>query len=194
MSFKRILIALDRTPQAPLIFRRALELAKPRVTSFMVMHTLPLESNGSTYSASMRMQSEARELSEIVRRYQQQRFDHSTQEAKDWLQLYKEQAIAKGIPVQLDCRPQDPGLWICCLAQSWGADLILLGSHHRPGSHHLALGSVSNYVMQHAPCSVLLVHGMEVDATGKRYVTGLPNTTHNDPPVAAAMMNREVMI
>jgi nucleotide-binding universal stress UspA family protein len=196
MSFKHILVALDRAPQAPLVFRRALELAKPRVTNLMVMHTLPLESagTGNTYQGSMRMQTEARELSEILRRYQQQRFDHSTQEAKDWLQMYKEQAIAHGIPAQIDCRPQDPGLWICCLAQSWGADLIILGSHHRPGSHHLALGSVSNYVMQHAPCSVLMVHGIEADTSGRRYVTGLPNTTHSDPPAASAMVNREVMI
>lgn len=46
---------------------------------------------------------------------------------------------------------------ICELARNWNADLIILGRRGRTGLSELLLGSVSNYVLHHAPCSVLTV-------------------------------------
>ena len=42
-------------------------------------------------------------------------------------------------------------------AQKWGADLIVVGSHGYGFWSRLMLGSVSNTVVHHAPCSVLVV-------------------------------------
>ncbi|MEQ1606278.1 MAG: universal stress protein [Pyrinomonadaceae bacterium] len=42
-------------------------------------------------------------------------------------------------------------------AESWNADLILLGSHGYGFWQRAVLGSVSNAVLHHAPCSVLIV-------------------------------------
>ena len=42
-------------------------------------------------------------------------------------------------------------------AQQWGADLIVVGSHGYGFWSRLMLGSVSNAVVHHAPCSVLVV-------------------------------------
>jgi nucleotide-binding universal stress UspA family protein len=44
-------------------------------------------------------------------------------------------------------------------AVSWGADLIVLGTHGRSGLGPLLLGSVARAVLYHAPCSVLIVPG-----------------------------------
>jgi nucleotide-binding universal stress UspA family protein len=42
-------------------------------------------------------------------------------------------------------------------AEKWGADLIVVGSHGRGFWERMWLGSVSQAVIQHAPCSVLVV-------------------------------------
>ena len=42
-------------------------------------------------------------------------------------------------------------------AQEWGADLIIVGSHGYGFWERALLGSVSNSVVHHAPCSVLVV-------------------------------------
>jgi nucleotide-binding universal stress UspA family protein len=46
-------------------------------------------------------------------------------------------------------------------AKNWEADLIVVGSHGRGFWERLTLGSVSNAVIHHAPCSVLVVYGID---------------------------------
>ena len=42
-------------------------------------------------------------------------------------------------------------------AENWGADLIVVGSHGYGFWERMLLGSVSNAIVHHAPCSVLVV-------------------------------------
>lgn len=58
----------------------------------------------------------------------------------------------------------DPARQICKVAKDWEADLILLGRHNRSGVEEFLLGSVSNYVMHHATCSVIAVQIGKVPA------------------------------
>lgn len=44
-------------------------------------------------------------------------------------------------------------------AKEWGADLIVVGSHGRGFWGRLTLGSVSDAIIHHAPCSVLVARG-----------------------------------
>jgi len=50
-----------------------------------------------------------------------------------------------------------PAEEIVAAARTWGADLIVIGSHGRGGLGRVLLGSVAESVMRHAPCPVLVV-------------------------------------
>ena len=52
----------------------------------------------------------------------------------------------------------NPGEKLCEAAETWNADLMIVGSRGLAGISELLIGSVSNYVLHHAPCSVLVVH------------------------------------
>jgi nucleotide-binding universal stress UspA family protein len=54
----------------------------------------------------------------------------------------------------------DPERAISDFVSAWNADLVVLGRRNRSGLAEFFLGSVSNYVLHHAPCSVYVVHDL----------------------------------
>jgi nucleotide-binding universal stress UspA family protein len=58
----------------------------------------------------------------------------------------------------------DPGESIVEAAEAEGADLIVVGTHERGAVGRLFLGSVSDYVVRHARCPVLVVRPTRVAA------------------------------
>jgi len=61
----------------------------------------------------------------------------------------------------------DPGGVICVVAEEVGADVVVVGSHGRNVLARVFLGSVSEHVLHHAPCPVLVVRrGAEGGADG----------------------------
>jgi len=62
-------------------------------------------------------------------------------------------------------------------AAAWHIDLIVVGTHGRLGIKKLLLGSVAEYVVKHAPCSVRVCHGGTEDQTaaagGLRILVGV---------------------
>lgn len=56
-----------------------------------------------------------------------------------------------------------PAELVVDVAREWGADLIVVGSHGKGFWGRLTLGSVSDAVVHHAPCSVLIVRPTEKD-------------------------------
>ncbi|MGD0862536.1 MAG: universal stress protein [Candidatus Limnocylindrales bacterium] len=53
----------------------------------------------------------------------------------------------------------DAGEAIVAAADSEGADLIVVGSHGRSGVSRFFIGSVSDFVVRHAHCPVMVVRG-----------------------------------
>jgi nucleotide-binding universal stress UspA family protein len=62
----------------------------------------------------------------------------------------------------------DPKSKILDHAEQWHADVIVLGSHGRKGIDRFLLGSVSDAVARHAPCSVEIVRLPEQAKKAKR--------------------------
>ena len=70
----------------------------------------------------------------------------------------KERLKAPGLTVESTVQDGDPGKVIVKEAEEWGADLIVMGSHRYGPLKRMMMGSVANYVMDHAPCSVEIAH------------------------------------
>jgi nucleotide-binding universal stress UspA family protein len=83
-------------------------------------------------------------------------------------------AVKKGVELVLKSKlrvtgemtgaQESPARAILGMADLWGADLIVVGSHGRRGFDRYVLGSVSEAVALHAHCSVEVVRGAEAKA------------------------------
>ena len=68
---------------------------------------------------------------------------------------------AKGLTAEERVEVGDPRVAIVDEATKWRADMIVIGSHGYTGLRRLLLGSVSNYVVNHAHCSVEIIRRPE---------------------------------
>ncbi len=68
-----------------------------------------------------------------------------------------EKMQGRGCSVSTDVLFGSPDSRIVETAEEWKADLIVVGSHGYSRWERLLLGSVSDSVVHHAPCSVLVV-------------------------------------
>jgi nucleotide-binding universal stress UspA family protein len=155
---KKILVALDRSEVGQKVFDQAFNLAKLTQASLMLLHVLSPEEDGSPYVPVVSnfdyypgLNTQSFEL------YQKQWETFKTQGIQ-MLQSFCAQANTAGITTEFTQNVGNPGRVICDLARSYDADLIVMGRRGRSGLTELFLGSVSNYVLHHAPCSVHIVH------------------------------------
>lgn len=87
----------------------------------------------------------------------QKRYEDCKQKGIKFLQQKNKEAITAGVTAKFTQLAGNPGSMICELANTWSADLILIGSRGFKGFKEMFLGSVSNYVTHHASCSVLII-------------------------------------
>jgi nucleotide-binding universal stress UspA family protein len=62
-----------------------------------------------------------------------------------------------GITIETEAVMGAPDHTIVEIAKDWNADLIIVGSHGHGFWGRMMLGSVSDSIMHHAPCSVMIV-------------------------------------
>ena len=151
---KKILVAIDRSERNRAVFDSAMLLAKTTGASLMLLHTLSEEEADypilPTYAYYPMVNENNYDL------YQEKLAEYK-QWGLDFLQDLAEKAKAAGVETEYTQLTGNPGRTICELAKNWSADLILVGSRGLRGLKEMFLGSVSNYVTHHAPCSVLIV-------------------------------------
>ncbi len=155
----KILVAIENNQIGEAVFNEALSTAKTNGASLMLLHVMsPFEEryvnpiSMDPYSFYPTMHSEA-----ILQTLQ--KWDTLKQECIDFLIGLSKRAASEGITAQFTQNLGDPGRVICDIARNWQADLIIVGRRGRVGLSEFFLGSVSNYVLHHAHCSVLTVQG-----------------------------------
>src|SRR3954447_6111211 len=77
--------------------------------------------------------------------------------ASDRLEQAADRLRAEGVNVETHCVAGDPADAIIDVAETMGADLIVVGNKGMHSGRRFLLGSVPNKVSHHAPCSVMIV-------------------------------------
>ena len=86
-----------------------------------------------------------------------QRMDQIRADREAAVQALVERARGAGARATFLVWQGDPGPTILSAAKAERADLIVIGTHGREGVSRLLLGSVSDHVVRHARCPVLVV-------------------------------------
>lgn len=156
MAYQKILAAIDDTDLGQNVFEQALALAKSNHAKLLLFHSLTedLVPKFLLLPGEMGLSPQL-----VTQAYQSQQMQLEMQE-KHIQTLFTElcdRAQREGVSVQVSTPPHEPGRGICQVARFWKADLIVMGRRGRRGFTELLLGSVSNYVLHHACCPVLVV-------------------------------------
>ncbi len=161
--FQKILVAIDASQLSRQAYDEALALAKASGSQLALLHVLapPMLNAGAPTSMFPGLGGiPGGYQPELVESYLRQ-WEENQKHGSDLLQSRLSEATALGLTVESIQRFGDPGQEICKLARDWGANLIILGRRGLTGLREMILGSVSNYVIHHAPCSVLIVQEQE---------------------------------
>ena len=155
--FHKILVAMDTSAIAKDVFDQALSLAKPIKARLMLLHVISPEEDGSLNMPILPSLEYYPVVSDKTREIYRQQWQAFEKQGLELLRSHMDQATVAGVNTEFTQNTGSPGRTICDLARTWGADLIVMGRRGRSGLGELILGSVSNYVLHHAPCSVLAV-------------------------------------
>ena len=140
----RILLATDGSEEAELAALRAVDLAQSTDSELHVVHVgvvpLFLLSDPWTLGYERRLYEEIEEISRELLRKESWRVK-----------------AAGGIVAGAHLRMGAVALEIVALAEELGADLIVMGSRGLGGVRRVLMGSVSDSVVRHAHCPVLVV-------------------------------------
>ena len=153
--FNKVLVAFNSLEICQQVFDEALSLAKANDACLMLLYVLSFDEQlyyPNIYSFSVPLSLNE----ETIKRYQNQ-FDLFKKQSLELLQTRTDKATAAGVKTEFTLGCGSPGRVICDLARNWNADLVVVGRRGLSGVSELFMGSVSNYVLHHAPCSVLVV-------------------------------------
>jgi nucleotide-binding universal stress UspA family protein len=141
----KILLAIDDSKFSEAAIQTVLAQPKPRETEVRVLHVV--EPPGPLIAG---------EMTAYVPDFSAD-LAAETARAQTLVGRAAEALRAKNMKVSSAVEQGDPKAEIIDAASEWHADLIVLGSHGRRGLERLLMGSVSETVARHSPCSVEIV-------------------------------------
>ncbi|HEY9639673.1 MAG TPA: universal stress protein [Coleofasciculaceae cyanobacterium] len=157
--FNKILVAMDNSELSDQTLEEAIDLAKVMDARLMLLHVLSHDEEGSPDNAfPLTLESSPTITNEILELRQEQ-WQAFSDQSLALLRSRTDKAIAAGVQAEFSQVFGNPGRCICEFAETWGADVIVSGRRGHSGWTEFLIGSVSNYILHHAPCSVLTIQG-----------------------------------
>lgn len=136
--FSNILIAVDGSESASKAFHRSVYLAEKCNSKLDLVHVVQCEVGGDSAN-TFEMIEELKD------------------KAMKMLEEYRAEAAKNNVPIQIAIMQGDPAKVIIELAKAKSYDLIIMGTRGRSSFKELLIGSVSQKVMHHASCPVMVV-------------------------------------
>jgi nucleotide-binding universal stress UspA family protein len=146
LKIKSILVPIDFSDCARKALQYAIPLAKQHQAAITLLYVVPTPNYAATESGAIDYAS----LQASMR----------TTGDKQLAALAVEE-VRDEVPTVPLVRSGSPAVEIIEAAKSLPADLIVISTHGRTGLKHVFLGSVTEYVVRHAPCPVLVVRERE---------------------------------
>ncbi|MGI0086666.1 MAG: universal stress protein [Nitrosotalea sp.] len=136
--FSNMLIAVDGSESANKAFQRAIYLAQKCNSKLDLVHVVQCEVGGDSANTF-----------EII--------EDLKDKAMKMLEEYRIEAVNNNISMQITIMQGDPAKIIIERAKAKSYDLIIMGTRGRSSFQELLIGSVSQKVMHHASCPVMVV-------------------------------------
>ena len=157
--YQKILVAVDQSETSQYVFEQGVFLAKASDAELMLLHVLspledPYHSPVFTQPDTIYPSVQTAPIESYIREWEELK-----KQRLDWLRSLSDTATNAGVKAGFTQNLGDAGRIICEVARNWPADLIIVGRRGRTGISEFLLGSVSNYALHHAPCSMLIVQG-----------------------------------
>jgi nucleotide-binding universal stress UspA family protein len=152
--FEKILIAIGNSAESQMVLGSGLTLAEKLGAKVLLLHVMsPLTST----SFSPLVGGMFPIVNDIALEQYTKELKESRQTGLEQLQAYAEQAKEREIDAEISQNLGDSGRMICEVAKNWAADAIVMGRNQKSMLSEIWLGSTSNYVLHHAPCSTLVI-------------------------------------
>lgn len=145
----KLLLALDDSPFAPVVIDALVAHFRPVGTDVRVLHVLEWP---APLPLSLAFAEGASAAADVVAFH-----DAARRRAGELVEHASGRLRAAGFTVTDEVREGDARHAILDCATEWQPDVIVLGSHGRRGLGRFLLGSVSEGIVRHAPCSVHVV-------------------------------------
>lgn len=160
--YTKILVPVDGSPTSNRGVDEAIKLARLTGAKLKLLHVIDLLTIAMTPEAGAALTAQMAEL--------------LTEGGKTILADAKARVQAAGLDVDTELIDSLAGRvcdQVVDVAQAWGADLIVIGTHGRRGVGRLMIGSDAEQIVRHAPVPVLLVRAPEKPAAA----SGLPGAS-----------------
>lgn len=147
-----ILVALDYSKNGQALLSQALQFATAMNASVTLLHvfslTAALEANGAENTSIPGIPTSR------VSKLEFETWCALARNSEEKLATFETPFRDQGIHVQSLHLIGQPGPVICAQASQLNADIVMVGQRSHCSQQERSLGSVSNFVTHHAPCSV----------------------------------------